>query len=151
QYLEALREAIKPNLDRLCGDCHHRYETNPLRVFDCKTESCQPVIAGLPTITDWLDNASREDFDRFEGHRKDRNIHYTITQRIVRCFFFKQKTAYEIIGHDGLGAQNAIVGGGRYDGLSETLGGPPVKGFGFAFGLDRIVMSLPEEEAEKIR
>src|SRR5262249_38929613 len=151
QYLEALREAIKPNLDRLCGDCHHRYETNPLRVFDCKTESCQPVIAGLPTITDWLDNASREHFDQFQAHLKERNIPYTINPRMVRGLDYYTRTAFEIIGHDGLGAQNAIVGGGRYDGLSETLGGPPVKGFGFAFGLDRIVMSLPEEEAEKVR
>jgi histidyl-tRNA synthetase len=150
-YLEKLREAIKPNLDRLCADCHHRYETNPLRVFDCKNENCQPIIALLPTITDSLDDASRDHFERFKSHLDARGIAYTVNPRMVRGLDYYTRTAFEIAGHDGLGAQNTLVGGGRYDGLSETLGGPPTKGFGFAFGLDRMVMSLPEDEAQRLR
>ncbi|MDQ3010027.1 MAG: histidine--tRNA ligase [Acidobacteriota bacterium] len=150
-YIETLREAIKPHLDKLCADCHHRFETNPLRVFDCKIESCQAVIATLPTITDSLDEASRQHFDQFKAHLDVRGIAYTVNPRMVRGLDYYTRTAFEIVGHDGLGAQNTLVGGGRYDGLSETLGGPPTKGFGFAFGLDRMVMAMPEEEAAKLR
>jgi len=150
-YIEKLREAIKPNLGALCGDCHHRYETNPLRVFDCKNESCQAIIGTLPTITDSLDEASRLHFEQFKAHLDARGIAYTVNPRMVRGLDYYTRTAFEILGHDGLGAQNTIVGGGRYDGLSETLDGPPTKGFGFAFGLDRMVMSLPKEEAAKLQ
>ncbi len=150
-YLENLREAIKPHLDKLCADCHHRYEINALRVFDCKNESCQPVIATLPVITDSLDEASRDHFEKFKAHLDARGIAYTVNPRMVRGLDYYTRTAFEIAGHDGLGAQNTLVGGGRYDGLSETLGGPPTKGFGFAFGVDRMVMSLPEAEAERLR
>ncbi|MGE0883726.1 MAG: histidine--tRNA ligase [Blastocatellales bacterium] len=150
-YLEILREAIRPNLDRLCGDCQHRFETNALRVFDCKVESCQAIIRDLPVITDSLDAASLEHFNQFKAHLDARGIAYTVNPRMVRGLDYYTRTAFEIVGHDGLGAQNTLVGGGRYDGLSETLGGPPTKGFGFAFGLDRMVMALPAEEAEKLR
>jgi histidyl-tRNA synthetase len=150
-YIETSREAIRPNLDKLCADCHHRYETNPLRVFDCKVESCQAIIATLPTITDSLDEASRRHFEQFKAHLDARGIAYTVNPRMVRGLDYYTRTAFEIVGHDGLGAQNTLVGGGRYDGLSETLGGPPTKGFGFAFGLDRMVMALPEVEAERLR
>ncbi|MDX2031527.1 MAG: histidine--tRNA ligase [Blastocatellia bacterium] len=150
-YLEKLRAAIEPNLDRLCADCHHRYETNALRVFDCKNPSCQIVIATLPTITDSLDEASLAHFAEFKAHLDARGIAYTVNPRMVRGLDYYTRTAFEILGHDGLGAQNTIVGGGRYDGLSETIGGPPTRGFGFAFGLDRMVMSIPEDEAARLR
>jgi histidyl-tRNA synthetase len=151
EYLAELRRAIEPKLNLLCGDCRHRCETNPLRVFDCKVESCQPVIATLPVITDSLDEASREHFEQFKKHLDARGIAYTVNPRMVRGLDYYTRTAFEIVGSDGLGAQNTLVGGGRYDGLSETLGGPPVKGFGFAFGLDRLVLSFPEDEANRLR
>ncbi len=150
-YMEKLREAIKPNLDKLCADCHHRYEVNALRVFDCKIESCQPVIAALPVITDSLDDASRKHFEKFKAHLDARGIAYTVNPRMVRGIDYYTRTAFEITGNDKLGSQNTLIGGGRYDGLSETLGGPPTKGFGFAFGVDRMVMSLPDDEAERLR
>ncbi|MGA1367789.1 MAG: histidine--tRNA ligase [Blastocatellia bacterium] len=150
-YLGKLRAAIEPNLTAYCEDCHHRYATNALRVFDCKNEACRRWIAGLPTITDSLDEAARAHFERFKAHLDARGIAYTVQPEMVRGLDYYTRTAFEIIGHSGLGAQNTIVGGGRYDGLSETLGGPPVKGFGFAFGLDRMVMSLPEEIARELR
>ncbi len=149
-YLETLRAAIAGNLDQLCGDCHHRYDTNPLRVFDCKVESCQAIVATLPTITDHLDEASREHFAQFKAHLEARGIAYTVNPRMVRGLDYYTRTAFELIG-GSLGAQNTLVGGGRYDGLSETLGGPPAKGLGFAVGLDRMVMSLPDSEVEKAR
>jgi histidyl-tRNA synthetase len=149
-YLEKLRTAIKENLDKLCRDCHHRYETNALRVFDCKVESCQAVVATFPTITDHLDEASREHFAQFRAHLEARGIAYTVNPRMVRGLDYYTRTAFEITG-GSLGAQNTLVGGGRYDGLAETLDGPPTKGFGFAFGLDRMVMSLPESEIENAR
>jgi histidyl-tRNA synthetase len=149
-YLEKLRTAIKENLDKLCRDCHHRYETNALRVFDCKVESCQTVVATFPTITDHLDEASREHFAQFRAHLEARGIAYTVNPRMVRGLDYYTRTAFEITG-GSLGAQNTLVGGGRYDGLAETLDGPPTKGFGFAFGLDRMVMSLPESEIENAR
>ncbi len=151
EYLDVLRAALAPNLDKLCADCHHRYETNALRVFDCKIESCQAVIATLPTITDSLDDASRQHFEEFKAHLDARGIAYTVNPRMVRGLDYYTRTAFEIVGRDGLGAQNTLVGGGRYDGLSETLGGPPTKGFGFAFGLDRMVMALPEVESARLR
>lgn len=151
EYLERLRAAIEPQLAQLCVDCRHRYEANALRVFDCKNESCQPIIAALPTITESLDDASREHFAQFKAHLDARGIAYTVNPRMVRGLDYYTRTAFEIVGHDGLGAQNTLVGGGRYDGLSETLDGPPTKGFGFAFGLDRMVMALPEAEAERLR
>jgi histidyl-tRNA synthetase len=150
EYLEKLREAVAQDLDKLCGDCHHRYETNVLRVFDCKIESCQQVIATLPTILDNLDDASREHFEKFKAHLDARGIEYVVNPRMVRGLDYYTRTAFEITG-GSLGAQNTIVGGGRYDGLSETLGGPPTKGFGFAFGLDRMVLSLPEAEVTRLR
>src|SRR5215510_7719874 len=150
-YLEKLREAIRPKLDKLCVDCHHRYEANALRVFDCKVESCQPVIATLPVITDSLDEASIEHFEKFKAHLDARGIAYTVNPRMVRGLDYYTRTAFEIAGNDKLGAQNTLISGGRYDGLSETLGGPPTKGFGFAFGLDRMVMVLPDDEAERLR
>ena len=151
EYLNQLRLAIEPDLPSYCADCHHRYETNALRVFDCKNPACRPLIARLPTITDSLDDASRAHFEKFRAHLDARGIAYTVQPEMVRGLDYYTRTAFEIIGNTGLGAQNTIVGGGRYDGLAETLGGPPTKGFGFAFGLDRMVMALPEVVAKELR
>lgn len=151
EYLNQLRLAIEPDLPSYCADCHHRYETNALRVFDCKNPACRPLIARLPTITDSLDDASRAHFEQFRAHLDARGIAYTVQPEMVRGLDYYTRTAFEIIGNTGLGAQNTIVGGGRYDGLAETLGGPPTKGFGFAFGLDRMVMALPEVVAKELR
>lgn len=147
-YLENLRQAIARLLDRLCEECQRRAETNPLRVFDCKNESCQSVIAELPTIDEALGSESRAHFEKFKEHLDARGIRYRVSPRLVRGLDYYTRTAFEITG-ESLGAQNTLVGGGRYDGLSETIGGPPLKGFGFAFGLDRLVLSLPEEERER--
>jgi len=142
-YIASLKEAIRERLSNLCASCAQRYETNPLRVLDCKVESCQPYLNELPAITDQLCESCREHFDEFRRLLDARGIKYTIAPRLVRGLDYYMRTAFEIIGSH-LGAQNTIVGGGRYDGLSEMLGGPPAKGFGFAFGIERMVMSLPD-------
>jgi histidyl-tRNA synthetase len=150
-YIARLREAILERLPHLCGSCNQRYETNPLRVLDCKVESCQPYLEELPAITDSLCDACRTHFLRFTSLLDQRAIRYTVSPKLVRGLDYYMRTAFEIIGGNQLGAQNTIVGGGRYDGLSQMLGGPPAKGFGFAFGIERMIMSLPENSADSLK
>jgi histidyl-tRNA synthetase len=142
-YVAALKEAIRERLPHLCASCTQRYETNPLRVLDCKVESCQPYLKELPAMTDMLCEECRAHFDSFQRMLDERGIGYVINPRLVRGLDYYNRTAFEIVGHR-LGAQNTIVGGGRYDGLSEMIGGPPAKGFGFAFGVERMVLSIPD-------
>jgi histidyl-tRNA synthetase len=143
QYIELLRADLQRLAEHLCEDCRRRSVTNALRVLDCKVESCQPYIEQLPRITDHLCEECSTHFDLFRKHLTMAAIPFEITPRLVRGLDYYVRTAFEIVSVD-LGAQNALVGGGRYDGLSEVLGGPPVSGFGFAMGLDRLVMLLPE-------
>jgi histidyl-tRNA synthetase len=149
-FIATLKEKIREQLPNLCGDCNRRFETNPLRVLDCKVPACQPYLNALPTITSMLSEANRQHFEEFCAMLDERGITYTVSPRLVRGLDYYTKTAFEIIG-DSLGAQNTIVGGGRYDGLSEMLGGQAMKGFGFAFGLERMVMSLPAESVERAK
>jgi histidyl-tRNA synthetase len=144
RYVAALRDELSRLAPQLCEDCRRRTETNALRVLDCKVESCQPVIGGLPRITDHLCAACADHFARFRKYLEAATIPYTVVPRLVRGLDYYVKTAFEVVSGE-LGAQNALVGGGRYDGLSEILGGPPAHGFGFALGLDRLVMLLPEQ------
>lgn len=149
-YIEKLKRAIRERLPQLCGSCNQRYETNPLRVLDCKVESCQPYLNELPVITDSLCDPCREHFQSFTSMLSQRNIVYKLAPRLVRGLDYYTRTAFEIIGNQ-LGAQNTIVGGGRYDGLSQMLGGPSAKGFGFAFGIERMIMSLPDDAAQSLK
>ena len=144
RYYEALRAVLKPVVGNMCGDCRRRAETNPLRVFDCKVPEDQPVISKLPRIADYLDDACREHFAEVQKILTALEVPYHINDRLVRGLDYYQRTAFEFT-HGALGAQNAILGGGRYDGLSETLGGPRAPGIGFAIGEDRLVLSLQQE------
>jgi histidyl-tRNA synthetase len=145
RYLEDLRKEIESRSDKLCADCRRRGEKNPLRVFDCKVPSCQPIIAQLPTIGDRLCDACRTHFEKFKSYLSARGIEYRINPRLVRGLDYYTRTTFEITS-GRLGAQNVVAGGGRYDGLSESLDGPPVKGFGFGMGLERLILSIPEAE-----
>ena len=147
-FIARLKEAVERQLPNLCGDCRRRFASNPLRVLDCKVPSCQPILNELPQITSMLSAENRQHFEEVCGLLDERGITYAVAPRLVRGLDYYTKTAFEIIG-GRLGAQNTIVGGGRYDGLSEILGGPPVKGFGFASGIERIIMSLPESAGER--
>ncbi len=144
KYYEALREALKPVVANMCVDCQRRAETNPLRVFDCKVPADQPIIEKLPRISDYLDEPCREHFAEVQRILTALEVPFHINDRLVRGLDYYQRTAFEFT-HGALGAQNAILGGGRYDGLSETLGGPRAPGIGFAIGEDRLVLSLQQE------
>jgi histidyl-tRNA synthetase len=141
KFNEALRQALAPVVNKMCTDCQRRAVTNPLRVFDCKVPEDQPIIGTLPTITQFLSEESRAHYEEVKSILDAVQIPYTENPRLVRGLDYYQKTAFEFT-HGALGAQNAILGGGRYDGLSEALGGPPAPGIGFAIGEDRLVLSL---------
>ncbi len=143
KYVARLREALLKVKDKLGPDSQRRIETNPLRVLDSKLPEEQPIIEKLPKITDYLDEPCRERFEEFQRQLKLRGIPYTIAPRLVRGLDYYTRTTFEITS-PVLGAQNALVGGGRYDGLSELLGGPPTKGIGFALGEDRFIEAIKD-------
>jgi histidyl-tRNA synthetase len=148
-FNEALRQALEPVKDKMCVDCQRRAVTNPLRVFDCKVPEDQPIIETLPRISQFLDEACRNHFEAVQQILANVGVPFTLNDRLVRGLDYYTRTAFEFT-HGALGAQNAILGGGRYDGLSEALGGPAAPGIGFAIGEDRLVMSLQESWAEKL-
>jgi histidyl-tRNA synthetase len=147
KYVELLRAELIKVKDRLGPDSQRRIDTNPLRVLDSKVEGEQPVIEKLPTIADHLCDACRTHFQIFQDELKGRDIAYEINSRLVRGLDYYVRTTFEVTA-PGLGAQNAVCGGGRYDGLIELLGGPPTKGTGWALGTDRLVLALQQAEAE---
>jgi len=142
-FNEALRKALGPVVGKMCVDCQRRAVTNPLRVFDCKVPEDQPIIETLPRISQFLDEACRTHFEAVKEILTAVGVPFTLNDRLVRGLDYYTRTAFEFT-HGALGAQNAILGGGRYDGLSEALGGPAAPGIGFAIGEDRLVMSLQE-------
>ena len=141
KYNEALRKALEPVAPKMCRDCQRRAVTNPLRVFDCKVPEDQPIIEALPRISEFLDQSCREHFQQVQGILKSVGVEFHLNDRLVRGLDYYTRTAFEFT-HGALGAQNAILGGGRYDGLSESLGGPSAPGIGFAIGEDRLVLAL---------
>ena len=141
-YINRLREELRLHAGELCEECFRRTETNPLRVLDCKVPSCQPVIERLPVIRDWLCEECREHFSLFQKYLASREIAAEVCPRLVRGLDYYVRTTFEIVSRSLGPTQNALVGGGRYDGLSELLGGPPAKGFGFAMGMERLVLLL---------
>jgi histidyl-tRNA synthetase len=130
----------------MCADCQRRAVTNPLRVLDCKVPADQPIIATLPVIADSLDEASNAHFAAVTAALDAAGVPYTRNPRLVRGLDYYTRTTFEFT-HGGLGAQNALLGGGRYDGLSEAIGGPKAPGIGFAMGEDRLVLTLQALES----
>ncbi|HME32554.1 MAG TPA: histidine--tRNA ligase [Terriglobales bacterium] len=153
RYNKALREALQPVLHLMCADCQRRAGTNPLRVLDCKVPEDQPIIEKLPRILQYLDEPCREHFAAVRSMLDAIGIAYTINERMVRGLDYYTRTTFEFT-HGGLGAQSAVLGGGRYDGLSESLEGPKAPGIGFAIGEDRLILALQsqgEAAAEKLQ
>ncbi len=150
KYNEALRQALAPVKGRMDPDCQRRAVTNPLRVFDCKVPEDQPIIEKLPRISEFLCENCREHFARVKDILRAVGVEFQENDRLVRGLDYYTRTAFEFT-HGNLGAQNAILGGGRYDGLSEALGGPPAPGIGFAIGEDRLVMSLGKSPEDVLR
>jgi histidyl-tRNA synthetase len=144
QYLELLREKLKDVASQMCGDCQRRATTNPLRVLDCKVPGDQPIIESLPSIADHLCGPCRNHFAEVRAHLDARGIQYEVKPRMVRGLDYYMRTTFEIT-HGSLGAQNSVLGGGRYDGLAESLGSRvPAPGIGFSIGEDRLVMATEE-------
>ena len=151
RYAAALREALEPVKGGLCGNCQRRAETNPMRVLDCKEPADQATINGLPQISEYLDDASREHFAQVRAALDATGVRYSVEPRLVRGLDYYTRTTFEFTVPDGsgLGTQNALLGGGRYDGLSEMLGGPKAPGIGFAIGEDRLVLALEAQTEQE--
>jgi histidyl-tRNA synthetase len=145
KYVELLRKELRKVKDRLGEDSQRRTATNPLRVLDSKLPEEQPVIDQLPRITDHLCAECGEHFAKLKGELSLRGIDYGENWRLVRGLDYYTRTTFEVTAA-GLGAQDAVCGGGRYDGLVELLGGPPTKGIGFAIGSDRAILSIQESK-----
>jgi len=142
-YVEKLKAALENVKDKLGPDSQRRIETNPLRVLDSKLESEQGIIATLPRIADHLCEDCATHYAAVKHQLEMRGVIYRENWRLVRGLDYYMRTTFEITAQ-GLGSQNAVCGGGRYDGLVELLGGPPTKGIGFAIGEDRLILSLQE-------
>jgi histidyl-tRNA synthetase len=146
-YRSALIDYYRPHERVLCPDCVQRLKVNPLRLLDCKVERCQVVAEGAPKALDYLCDGCCVHFTILRRHLDNLGIPYLLNNRLVRGLNYYTKTVFEF-WRQGLGAQNAIGGGGRYDGLAEELGGRPAPGVGFGLGLERIIMSLQEQGVE---
>jgi histidyl-tRNA synthetase len=143
-FIESLREALKDKAASMCGDCQRRAVTNPLRVLDCKVPQDQPIIDSLPSILDYLCDECRPHFEAVKAQLTERGIPFTVRPRLVRGLDYYMRTTFEVV-HGSLGAQNSVLGGGRYDGLAESLDSKvPAPGIGFSIGEDRLVMIVEE-------
>lgn len=141
EHKAKLQEMLRPHLDELCEDCRSRFEKNPLRIFDCKNEKCQALIENAPSITDCLCDDCRDHFDKVKTYLTAADIPFEVDTRLVRGLDYYTKTAFEIILTE-IGAQSAICGGGRYDGLIRDIGGQDMPGVGFALGMERVFAAL---------
>jgi histidyl-tRNA synthetase len=149
-YKEILKDFLNAKGDQFCADCLRRRETNPLRVFDCKVEKCQGLLQSAPMLIDYICEDCRVHFDAVKDYLARLGTPYEINPRIVRGLDYYMRTTFEVIS-DRLGAQNAIGGGGRYNGLVRDLGGPDVPAIGFAIGMERLIMLLQQEQHQVVR
>ncbi|MBR1760755.1 MAG: histidine--tRNA ligase [Schwartzia sp.] len=140
-YREKLREFFREKLDGLCEDCRSRYDRNPLRILDCKNPKCQELSVGAPEITDCLCDECADHFGKVKSYLTAAGVEFTCDPRLVRGLDYYTKTAFEI-KYEPLGAQSAVAGGGRYDGLVEEIGGAPTPAVGFAVGLERVMLAM---------
>jgi histidyl-tRNA synthetase len=147
-YVETLRKALEPQASRMCGDCQRRAVTNPLRVLDCKVPQDQEIIEALPRIADHLCPDCRDHFGEVRRQLALLGIPFRESHRLVRGLDYYTRTTFEIVS-GALGAQNTVLGGGRYDGLVRDLGGPDLTGIGWALGMERLVMLLPPGPADR--
>ena len=143
-YLKILVQYYQQHTNDICPDCRRRLQRNPLRVLDCKAERCQPIIAEAPPITQYLCQECQEHFHTLQCYLDSLGRPYTLNHRLVRGLDYYTKTVFEVWA-EGIGAQNALCGGGRYDGLVQELGGPPTPGVGFGSGLERIVLTMKQQ------
>ena len=143
-FKETLRTFLNEHLPQLCGDCRRRMEQNPLRAFDCKVQGCRETMATAPLISDELCAECAGHFSAVRDYLDLLKIAYEVNPRMVRGLDYYTRTAFEVVA-EGLGAQNTVAAGGRYDGLVHALGGPDIPGIGFAIGMERLLLIVPEE------
>lgn len=143
RFRTVLREFLLEHVSSLCPDCARRAYKNPLRAFDCKVPSCGEIVADAPVITDFVCDECVNHFDQVKQYLEELGLGYSLNPRLVRGLDYYVRTAFEIVT-EHLGAQNAVGGGGRYDGLMKELGGPDLPGIGFALGMERIVLLLDQ-------
>jgi histidyl-tRNA synthetase len=149
-YREVLKTFLDENAEELCPDCRRRHHTNPLRTFDCKVERCQAVLAEAPVLLHSICGVCAEHFESVKSYLEQLHTAYVVNPRMVRGLDYYMRTTFEVIT-DRLGAQNAVGGGGRYNGLVRDLGGQDLPGIGFALGMERLILLLQQEQAEKRR
>ncbi len=143
-YRERLREYYRPHLAEACPECRRRFERNPLRLIDCKKDACRLLAAGAPPVIASLCPACAEHFTSVQGYLAVLGVPFAVDPGIVRGLDYYTRTVFEVV-HGGLGAQSSLCGGGRYDGLVETLGGPPTPAVGFAVGMERLLLTMEKE------
>lgn len=144
-YREQLQNYLRPQLDSLCPDCKSRFDRNPMRILDCKSEACRQASQGAPQMLDCLCEECHDHFAGLKALLDAAEIPYSINTNLVRGLDYYTKTAFEI-QYAPLGAQSAVCGGGRYDGLVAQCGGPDTPGIGFAVGLERLLLALEKQE-----
>ena len=145
RYREELKEFLKRKSFQLCEDCQRRLQTNPLRIFDCKVETCQEAIANAPKVTDFICPECQGHFNQVKKYLEMVELPYILNPRMVRGLDYYTRTAFEVVSYQ-LGSQNAVTGGGRYDNLFQEIGGLDVPGIGFAIGMERLVSLLPKDK-----
>jgi histidyl-tRNA synthetase len=143
QYREGLRKYLEGKAFQLCEDCKRRLETNPLRVLDCKVETCKQAIADAPKVTDFICSECQKHFDSVREYLETAGLAYILNPRMVRGLDYYTRTAFEVVSYQ-LGSQNAVAGGGRYDNLFQEIGGKETPGIGFAIGMERLISLLPQ-------
>ncbi|HEX2032316.1 MAG TPA: histidine--tRNA ligase [Actinomycetota bacterium] len=144
-YREALVEFLRQREDRLGRECRERMRTNPLRVLDCKEESCRAATEDAPRLLEYLDDACRRHFEEVQRGLAEAGIGFSIDHRLVRGLDYYTRTAFEFVSEVLGSTQSTLCGGGRYDGLAETLGGEPTPGIGFGLGLERALLAMERE------
>jgi histidyl-tRNA synthetase len=145
RYQEELKNFLAKRSFRLCEDCQRRLHTNPLRIFDCKVETCQEAIADAPQVIDYICDECQRHFDQVKEYLEMAGLEYILNPRMVRGLDYYTRTAFEVVSYS-LGSQNAVTGGGRYDNLFQEIGGLDVPGIGFAIGMERLISLLPKEK-----
>ena len=141
KHREALKEFLRPRYDELCNTCKERYDRNPMRILDCKSETCQEIVKDAPRMLDYLCDDCRDAFEELKANLTAMGIEYKVDPNIVRGLDYYTKTAFEFVT-TSIGAQGTVCGGGRYDHLIEELGGPPIPGVGFGLGIERLLMLM---------
>ncbi|WP_269477370.1 histidine--tRNA ligase [Hominibacterium faecale] len=146
-HRKALRDFLRPKYDELCDTCKDRFERNPLRILDCKSEVCQKLVQGAPMMIDFLCEECKDAFDQVQQNLTSMGIEFVVDPGIVRGLDYYTKTAFEFVT-DSIGAQGTVCGGGRYDHLIEEVGGPPIPGVGFGLGIERLLLTMEANGVE---